>query len=73
MPASPTMVDAINVLGVAAPECDECEGAGTVTFFHGPYERNARMRRLLRGWASHAMPRLHRRDEPEDRRDLLDL
>ncbi|MBP2055359.1 RecJ-like exonuclease [Streptomyces griseochromogenes] len=33
------MVDAIDVLGVAASECDECEGAGTVTFCHGPYER----------------------------------
>ncbi|MEU5435410.1 hypothetical protein AB0G73_18810 [Streptomyces sp. NPDC020719] len=38
MPASPTMPDAFSALGVAPPECDECEGRGTVTYFTGPHE-----------------------------------
>ncbi|MGF0177293.1 hypothetical protein ACQF36_44650 [Streptomyces sp. Marseille-Q5077] len=37
MPAIPPMIEAFGTLGIAAPECDECEGAGTVTYLHGPY------------------------------------
>lgn len=39
MSVTPIAVDAYEVLGVTAPECDECEGSGVVTYCHGPHER----------------------------------
>lgn len=33
-----TTVEAVTILGVTAPECDGCEGSGTMTYLLGPYE-----------------------------------
>ncbi|MEN8656304.1 hypothetical protein ABCR94_38470 [Streptomyces sp. 21So2-11] len=38
MLTAPTVIDAYKALGIAAPACDDCEGAGMVTYYHGPYE-----------------------------------
>lgn len=36
---APAMIEAAATLGVPAPECEACEGTGTVIYLHGPYER----------------------------------
>lgn len=33
---TPSPVEA-STLGATAPECEDCEGSGTVTYLHGPY------------------------------------
>ncbi|MFF4605193.1 hypothetical protein ACFY12_20975 [Streptomyces sp. NPDC001339] len=38
MLATHAMIEAAPILGVNAPECDDCEGSGTVTYLLGPYE-----------------------------------